>query len=149
MAPDILDNLERYRARTFGFLETVGYRLEEWGPGRAVMHLDITAQHMNRNGVVHGGVLTALLDASCGVCGVYCTRPGNIRRSVTISLTTSFVNSVTDGHIRTEARMVSRGRKIYFAEAHAFDGNGVLIATASGTFRYIAGGENEEGVPDD
>jgi len=149
MAGKILDNLERYRAESYGFKEAIGFYLEEWTPGRAVMSLDLDDRHMNRRGVVHGGVLMSIFDTACAASGRFCTVPGNVRRCTTVTMTTNFINPVTDGYLWVEATLAGRGRKMFFPEARAFDGNGVLVATASGTFRYIGGGANEEGVPDE
>ena len=42
--------------------------------------------------------------------------------------------------------MISRGRKMFFVEAR-ITLEEQLIATGAGTFRYVLGGDKEEGVP--
>jgi len=131
-----------------GFREVLGFSVTEWEPERAVLTAQMTERHLNRNGFVHGGVFVSLLDSASGLSGTYCPVPGNIRRCITISLNTHFMNPVKDGFLEVEARVVSRGRKIFFVEAR-ITCEGTLIATGQGTFRYVLGGENEEGVPAD
>jgi len=58
------------------------------------------------------------------------------------------MNPLQAGVVRIEAEMVSRGRKIFFVQGRITCGE-LLIATGQGTFRYVLGGENEEGVPVD
>lgn len=141
-------NLQFEAATMSGFREVLGFSVAEWEPGRAVITGQMTERHLNRNGFVHGGVFASLLDSAAGLCGTYCSVPGNIRRCITISLNTHFMNPVKDGFLKVEARVVSRGRKIFFVEARIICED-TLIATGQGTFRYVLGGENEEGVPAD
>jgi uncharacterized protein (TIGR00369 family) len=129
-----------------GFKELLGFEVIDSSKDYAVIGLELKEGHLNRNGYVHGGVIMSLLDSACGHAGVYCDVPGNVRRCITISMNTTFIKPARDGTLRTEARVIGRGRKIFFVEATVFDGS-TLVATATGTFRYVAGGEDERGVP--
>jgi len=134
-------------AGAMGFRDLLGFELIEWSKDWAVVDLELNDTHLNRNQYVHGGVIMSLLDSACGFSGVYCSVPGNVRRCITISMNTHFVNPVSDGVLRVEARVISRGRKIFFVEANVFN-KSVLVATGAGTFRYVAGGADEQGVPE-
>jgi len=128
-----------------GFREFLGFRVVEWTPGQVQASIPVADHLLNRNGFVHGGVLTTLLDSVAGLSGTYCTLPGNIRRCSTISLNTQFMSPVDKGVLRAEGKMLSRGRKIFFAEAKVLLGD-TLVATAQGSFRYVLGGDDENGV---
>ncbi|AKV98138.1 uncharacterized domain 1-containing protein [Marinobacter sp. DSM 26671] len=141
-------NLQFEDSNMSGFREVLGFSVTDWEPGRAVITAEMTERHLNRNGFVHGGVFVSLLDSAAGLCGTYCSVPGNVRRCITISLNTHFMNPLQAGVVRIEAEMVSRGRKIFFVQGRITCGE-LLIATGQGTFRYVLGGENEEGVPVD
>lgn len=133
-------------ACVMGFRDLLGFELLEWSKDWAVVTLELNESHLNRNLYVHGGVIMSLLDSACGFSGVYCEVPGHVRRCVTISMNTTFIKPVNQGVLRTEARVISRGRKIFFVEANVFNGD-TLVATGAGTFRYVAGGDDERGVP--
>ncbi len=130
-----------------GFRDLLGFELIEWSKDWAVVDLELNHTHLNRNQYVHGGVIMSLLDSACGFSGVYCAVPGNVRRCITIALNTHFLKPVSEGVLRAEARVISRGRKIFFVEANVFN-KGILVGTGAGTFRYVAGGGDEQGVPD-
>jgi len=129
-----------------GFREVLGFSIEEWSPGYAVITAPVQSKHMNRNGLVHGGVFASLLDSAAGLCGTYCMVPGNVRRCITISMSTQFVNAVKEGILRVEARMVSRGRKIFFADVRITCEDKV-IATGQFSLKYVSGGAEDKGVP--
>ncbi|MDO6459676.1 PaaI family thioesterase [Granulosicoccaceae sp. 1_MG-2023] len=139
-------NLQLEARNINGFREVLGFSVSEWETDRAVITAQMQARHLNRNGFVHGGVLVSLLDSAAGLAGTYCTVPGNIRRCTTISLNSQFMNPVAEGILSTEAKLVSRGRKIFFVEAR-ITCDDKLIATGQGAFRYVLGGENPEGAP--
>jgi uncharacterized protein (TIGR00369 family) len=130
-----------------GFQRTLQYRLAEWRPDEAVLTLDIKPFHLNRAGVVHGGVLATLLDTVGGFAGTYCTVPGNVRRGVTLSLTSTFLSQASSGTLRAVGRRRGGGRKIFMVTAEIFDGDGNLVALGEGTYRYRAGSEDPEGSP--
>ncbi|MCH2393904.1 MULTISPECIES: PaaI family thioesterase [Oceanibaculum] len=132
---------------TSGYQELMGYRLVEWREGYAVLELDIGPQHLNRAGVLHGGVPASLIDTISGFCGCYCPIPGQVRRCVTLSLTTQYLGQASKGTLRTTARVTGGGRKIFFVAAEVTAEDGTLVATGTGTFRYRAGSEDPNGVP--
>lgn len=142
-----LDNLAWEQANGSGLQELLGYRLVTWEPDRAVVELEVGPQHLNRAGLLHGGVLTTVLDTASGYSGCFCPVPGNIRRTLTLSLTTNYLGQMRDGLLRVEARKRGGGRRLYFVDATATDGEGNPIATSTGTFRYHRGSENPEGTP--
>lgn len=132
---------------TSGYQELMGYRLVEWREGYAVLEMDIGPQHLNRAGVLHGGVPASLIDTISGFCGCYCPIPGRVRRCVTLSLTTQYLGQASKGTLRTVARVTGGGRKIFFVACEVTAEDGTLIATGTGTFRYRSGSEDPNGVP--
>lgn len=130
-----------------GFMDLIGYRLAEWRENEAVIELVLEHKHLNRAGVVHGGVLTTLLDTACGFSATYCPHPDRVRRVVTLQLTTSYIGQASHGILRAIARKRAGGTKIVFCQGEVIDEQGKLLATAEGTFRYRTGSELPDGVP--
>jgi uncharacterized protein (TIGR00369 family) len=126
---------------SFGLQRLLGFRVSEWSENRAVVELELTSEHMNRSGIVHGGVLTTLLDTALGYSGLYCPYPGRIRRSVTLSLTTSFTGQARQGIIRAVATRRAGGRRIYTSTGEVLDAEGQILALGEGTFRLRSGSE--------
>lgn len=133
-----------------GFRDLVGYRVEEWSEGRAVVAVTLGDEHSNRSGYTHGGVYTTIIDAACGMAGCWCPHEGRERRAVTLTLNTAFLRPARTGKtIRAVATVRGGGRSIYTAAADVLDDAGHLIATGQGTFRYRRGSETTRGVAND
>ena len=129
------------------FRDLVGYRLVEWEEGRARLALDIDDRHMNRSGLLHGGVLTTVMDAAGGYAGTYCTVQGNVRRCVTVSLDAKFLASAAGQRITVDARLVGGGRQLFFADIEVGDDTGLRLAVGHGVYRLRRGSEDLTGVP--
>lgn len=118
------------------FQKLIGYEIVDWGPGFATLELDLDERHLNRHGNPHGGVLMTLLDAACTRAGTVDPDSDELKRAATVNVSTNFIGVARGGRIRVEGRKTGGGRRLFFAEAHAYDADGTLIATAVGTCRY-------------
>ena len=125
----------------------LGTKVEEWRDGYARISLVLKSEHLNRAGVVHGGVLATLLDHGGGFCGLFCDVPGNARYGMSLSLTCNFIAQTRTGRLEVIGRRTAAGRKIYFAQTEVLDGDGNIIATGSSVHRFRSGSESSSGVP--
>ncbi len=119
------------------FAETIGYRLTAWRQDEAEISFEADDRHMNRSGLLHGGVLATVIDAACGFAGCYQPPPDPGRRALTLSLTTQYLAAVAAGtRLTATATRTGGGRTIFFSNCEVRDAEGRLIATGSGTFKY-------------
>lgn len=115
------------------FLRHMGVDIETWSRGRVVVRLPIAAHHLNRSGIVHGGVYTVLCDTAGGLAGCYAD-PGQPRVfAYTVSLTTQFVGKAAAGCLWAEGRVERSGRQIYFSSVQVRSDAG-LVALGQGSF---------------
>ena len=114
----------------------LGFVMTEWSDGHCVLRCDVRPEHMNRNGIVHGGVLMALLDEAGAAAGVWAGAAVAARRSVTVDLNCSFTGRARGGRLIATATMVSHGRQIFFSRSEVRDDDGALIAFAASTHRW-------------
>ncbi|KPP96960.1 PaaI family thioesterase [Marinobacter sp. HL-58] len=130
-----------------GFHSLLGYRQVSWQENEAVIELKLAPQHLNLGGVVHGGVLTSLLDIVMAEAGTYCPYPGRMRKAITLSMTTTFTGQCSGGTIRVTGIKRAGGTRIFNSTGEVHDDQGNLLAIAEGTFRIRSGSEKPEGVP--
>jgi uncharacterized protein (TIGR00369 family) len=112
---------------------TLGYDVTEAEPGRVVVAITPTGDHLNPAGTVHGGLTATLLDSCMGLA-VQSTLE-NSEAQTTLEFKISLVRPVTPetGPIRAEGVVLNRGRRIGTAEGRVTDGNGRLLAHGTTT----------------
>jgi uncharacterized protein (TIGR00369 family) len=125
----------------------VGVILLEWREGYACAALDILPQHLNRSGIVHGGVLLTVLDEVGALSGVWCSVKGNRRSSVTVDLAGHFTAPAREGRLVATGECVSRGGSLYFTRSEIRDAGGRLISYGSSTHKWRRGSSAIEGMP--
>lgn len=145
--PQVLNSLISGGKDLPGFHQVLGYRQVSWEEDRAVIELEIQPQHLNLAGVIHGGVLTSLLDVALAEAGTYCPYPGRMRKAITLSLTTTFTGQCTGGVIQVTGIKRAGGSRIFNSTGEVRDQNGNLLAIAEGTFRLRSGSEDPRGMP--
>jgi len=91
-------------ADTSPFQETIGWRLVRWEDGDAELAYRILPEHLNRGGILHGGIYATLLDSVMGYAAI--GRPKQLAegtskpRGVTLSFTVNYLDMVHEGDLR-------------------------------------------------
>lgn len=102
-----------------------------------VLGMEIREPHTNSRGLVHGGLVAALLD---NVMGLACGKAQSSQHmkgtgGVTISLSVEYLGMAKLGQwIVFEPHFVKAGKTLCFAEASAI-ADGVIIARGKSTYR--------------
>ena len=118
------------------YRDLLGLRVMEWREGFASLACELRPMHLNRGGIVHGGLLLSLLDEAGGAAGVWCASPGRQRRSVTVDLNCRFVGQARAGRIVATGMLVKAGRTLYFSRSEVRDAAGEMLAFGSSTHRW-------------
>ncbi|MBS7810711.1 PaaI family thioesterase [Roseococcus pinisoli] len=144
-----MDLTDHLRAQALSpFHDLMGVSMLSWEEGLARLTCLPGPMHANRSGIVHGGVMLALLDQCNAFAGLYCPFPGRTRLAVTLDLDTRFTGQARIGtRLIAEGRVVTAGRNIFFARGEVKDEEGNLIAFGASTHRYRSGSHGSEGVP--
>lgn len=142
---DLLQGMIQGRFPPPPFAVTIGARVLSVAPGQAVFGWAATEAYLNPFGLVHGGLLTTLLDSAMG-CAAH-TNGLASDMFATIELKVSFLRPVPfDGReIQAHGRVLQQGRRIVFTEAHAYDPDGVLLGHATSSLAVIAAQRDDAG----
>ncbi len=114
-------------------MTTLGWRFVSHDPATMVLKVEMQAkpEFLNPAGLVHGGMLAAMLDETIAPTLAAALAPGEF--APTIEIKVNFIAPAKPGRIFGTGRVVSRGRSIGFTEAQLHDEAGTLLATATAT----------------
>lgn len=101
-----------------GTQRLVGYVLDVGQPDRrARCILDMDERHLNRHGVLHGGIAATLLDNASGATASLTVDPAGRAPFLTISLDTQFIAPARAGRVTAIAEVTGGGRSLLFIAA--------------------------------
>ncbi|MEM8537196.1 MAG: PaaI family thioesterase [Pseudomonadota bacterium] len=118
--------------------QTLGFEMTGWSEGFAQIEAPLAAHLMNRQGIPHGGVFSAMLDTAMGFCGCFTGDPDMKQNALTLSMTVNYLSQAQGTHLIAAAHVTGGGRSTFFAKGSLKDDTGALIATATGVFKYRA-----------
>jgi len=118
-----------------GWSELLGAHVTDMGEGRAVLEMDCGPQHRHNGGVVQGGIITALADASMGMALMTAQQVG--KSNTTIELKINFLRPHVAGLLRAEGRAVKMGRTVLYSDAVVTNAEGKVVAKATSSCLVI------------
>ena len=120
-----------------GFNHCNGIVIIDWQESLASLQVDLTHDHLNPLGLVHGGLYASMLDVALAMSGSYRPAPEGLYPGLTLSLTTQYIAplQLEDGFVLANARRTGGGKSVFFAEGEVLSPNGRVIASASGVFK--------------
>jgi uncharacterized protein (TIGR00369 family) len=103
------------------------------GSDSILLSFTASERFTNPAGSVHGGFIAAMLDECMGSAIVGLTDAQFL--PATVSMSTDFIKPVLVGKVFGEGRITSRSNSFAFLEAKLSDGDGQILARATGTYR--------------
>jgi uncharacterized protein (TIGR00369 family) len=126
-----LEDLKQ-RVQRSPFHQWAGMQLVSVGDGRAALTMDLLPQHFNPQGIVHGGIISALADTSIGLALRSKLRPGYTHR--TAQLNVHFLAKGEGNRLVGQGRAIHLGTRMGYGESDVLDADGRVLARASATF---------------
>jgi acyl-CoA thioesterase len=121
-------------ARVNPFGELIGLRFTEFHSGQSRCQIEVSQQHLNPNGVVHGGVVYSMADTGMGAA--LHSQLGEGEHCATIEIKIVYLKPVTAGTLVCESRVIHRGKSTAVLESDVLN-HGQLVARAMGTFSVL------------
>lgn len=130
----LLDDIRDWaKGRYWGLL---GIEAIEAEPGRVRKRVVLREDHLNYNNVVHGGVISSLIDSAAGaaVRSMRTMEEIRARPHATSDLHISYLAPATGTELVAEARVIRAGRTAVFTEVEVTTDAGRLVAKGMVTF---------------
>jgi uncharacterized protein (TIGR00369 family) len=118
------------------FAQHTGIRLERLEEDHAVLVMPFRPELVTLGDVVHGGAVSTLADTAIMAAAWADDTVPDALAGATVALSVNFVAAARGSDLTAEARAVRRGRSLCFCEATVRDGDGTVVATALGTYRF-------------
>ncbi|MDQ0494357.1 PaaI family thioesterase [Paenibacillus brasilensis] len=100
------------------------------------VHIALQAgpQHTNVMGIVHGGVLTSLMDQAMGMVAMGSRQ---MQSCVTTNLNVHFLSAMRQGALQVKARILHQAGRTITTEAEVRNSEGTLGCMSTATFRVL------------
>jgi uncharacterized protein (TIGR00369 family) len=119
---------------TGGFARGLGIRVDDTDDGRSRLSLEVTDEHLNPAGTLHGGVLATVVDTAMGQAVRTVTGDDDV--PATSQLTVTYLRPGRPGAIVATAAVRTRGEHLTVCEAEV-EQDGKPIAHAVATFALL------------
>jgi uncharacterized protein (TIGR00369 family) len=121
-------------ASPLGWTSFMGIRFVRATADEVIAEVEIGPQHHQAYGIVHGGVLSGMIETVASVGAALAAMPRG-QSVVGLENSTSFLTAVREGKLCATARPLTRGRRTQVWEATVADATG--RAVASGRVRLL------------
>lgn len=123
------------------FYRHLGMEVIDAGDGRSHLRLPVKEDLKNLYGILHGGVIAALLDSSCSIAVGSMLGPDEA--AVTIDQHINYISNVRHGVLLSEGKALHKGRYTGVGKAEVRDEEGNLVAAGMSTIFIIKRGESQ------
>lgn len=117
-----------------GFAGRLGAQVEQADDGSARIAFEVTDEHLNPAGTLHGGVLATLVDTAMGTA--VRTATGDDDTPATSQLTVTYLRPGRTGPLSVTARVRTKGEHLTVCEADV-EQDGKAIGHAVATFALL------------
>jgi len=125
----------------FPFFQLIGLEIVDVGPGWSKTRLAYRADLTQPAGIMHGGVITTLIDTGIAHALMITDRPTELGPEdgalVSVDVRVKFLRPVSKGWVHCDASVVRRGRHILHAEAIATDDDGKEVARGDAIYMSV------------
>jgi len=124
----------------YGFSDNIGVEDVGFVGAQYKVGLPLRPDHLNGNGILHGGVISTLLDACMArvfFLGLPKEEMDTLKYGVTVEMKINFLRTASSGYVYGLGTMVKRGRTTSYTEGELFDEKGNLLAKSSATMMIV------------
>ncbi|WP_054707239.1 PaaI family thioesterase [Bacillus sp. JCM 19041] len=115
------------------FFELLGFENRVDDRGNVYIELEVKEEHLNIQGLLHGGVHAAMIDNILGTTLFQATETP----SVTTSLHIHYFTPFNEGKLTARAKIQNLTYKSAMVEASIYTEEGTVVAKGSGTFKLM------------
>jgi len=127
----------------FPLFRMIGFEPVDFGPGWAKMRIAFRQDLCNANGMMHGGIIATLIDASITQAMLMTDEYDAIRKTrggmATVDLGVKYLRPVVRGSAICEAKIVHLGKRVAHASVVVTTDDGKQVALGDATLMLTLG----------
>jgi uncharacterized protein (TIGR00369 family) len=120
------------------YFQLLNMRVIEIGIAYSVVEINLTRQHLQPFGIVHGGALASLIESATSWAVFYEVEDEGAGVT-TVDLKLNYLSPVTAGRVTARGRRIKLGRTLGYAEAEVTAEGGGILAHGTSTLMILAG----------
>jgi uncharacterized protein (TIGR00369 family) len=117
------------------FVLHLGMELQSFEPDRARLGMPYREELATIGDVVHGGVLSALVDTAAMAASWSAHDASGPLRGTTVGLSIDFLAAARGQGVTADARVIRRGKSLCFCDVDVTDADGGLVAKGIVTYK--------------
>lgn len=125
--------------RASAFVAAAGLVFDEVTGTRVTGHIDLTADHHQPWGLVHGGVYASAIESAASVGAATAVEADGLV-AVGLTNTTQYLRSIREGRVEVEATALNQGRTQQLWQVDVRDDRGKLVAHGEVRLQNIPAG---------
>jgi uncharacterized protein (TIGR00369 family) len=123
------------------FAAHLGIELVSVADGEAELRLPFRPELATMGDVVHGGVISSIVDTAPAAAAVSAVDGGELTGGTTVDLSVSLVGAARGSDLTARARVIRSGRAISFCEVDVVDADAKPVAKGLVTYRTFTAGQ--------
>ncbi|MBU0516814.1 MAG: PaaI family thioesterase [Proteobacteria bacterium] len=132
--PEYVEAVRR-TVNTCPYFSLLGMRIEDLGPGESHVVIDVEPKHLQPFGIVHGGVFSSLMDASCFWAVFTAVEDGTVLTTVEVKL--NYLAPSQSGQLIGRGRLIKLGKTLGLGDARIEDEKGRLLCHGTATVMVV------------
>ena len=117
------------------FWDYIGMTEEMIEEGKAELRLNVTQNLLQRRGVVHGGVISSLVDGAVG--SAIRSVLSEEQLSATVELNVNYLRPAKGEYLMAKSKLSHLGKTIAVGQAEIFDPQGTRVAMGKATYMIL------------
>ena len=132
------DTIDQLNAHTPGFIHMLGGKVVEVNlkDKTCTFEFNVSTDFCHSVDVVQGGFVTAMLDATMSHA-IFASEGDTVINVSSLEIKTSFLEATRVGRLRVVGKVLKAAYKTAFLEAHMYNDQGQLTATASSVAKIV------------
>lgn len=117
------------------YFSLLGMRIEDLRPGESLVVIDVDQKHLQPFGIVHGGVFSSLMDASC-FWAVFTQVEDGVSMT-TVEVKINYLAPSNSGRLIGRGKTVKLGRTLGLGEATISDEGGRILCHGTSSVMIV------------